>query len=111
MDFLQMEVVNLRRSVLASLGLALSLLISSAGMPGTAEAAAIGLSIGTSLNRGRPIVCQTGVDRLRARGFHDVWRVDCRNRLFVYRAWRGGNRFEVVVNRHNGRVVGLRRIG
>jgi hypothetical protein len=37
--------------------------------------------------------------------------VDCRNRLFVYRAWRGGNRFEVVVNRHNGRVVGLRRIG
>ncbi|MDR6635005.1 hypothetical protein J2X72_003817 [Phyllobacterium sp. 1468] len=76
-----------------------------------ADAAQPALSVGTSLNRGRPIVCELGVNRLRQRGFHDVWRVDCRGRIFVYRAWQAGRRFEIAVNRHNGRVVDLRRIG
>ncbi len=76
-----------------------------------ANAAQPALSVGTSLNRGRPIVCELGANRLRQRGFHHVWRVDCRGRFFVYRAWQAGRRFEIAVNRHNGRVVDLRRIG
>ncbi|MEK1886158.1 MAG: hypothetical protein AAAB35_00985 [Phyllobacterium sp.] len=97
------------RSVVTALSLCLAIfsLIDS----DIANATTPVLSVGTVLNRGRPIVCQTGVDRLRERGFHDVWRIDCRGRFFVYRAWKAGRRFEIAVNRHNGRVVDLRRVG
>jgi hypothetical protein len=39
-----------------------------------------------------------------------VRRIDCRGRIFIYHARRGGNRFEVALNSRNGRVVDVRRI-
>jgi hypothetical protein len=36
--------------------------------------------------------------------------VDCRGRFFVYRARRGGHRFEITLSAHTGRVTDFRRI-
>lgn len=99
----------MRRYLFACLGLLLSLAIS--GTPLTpAQAVTINPNIGTGLNSGRAINCRGGARILRNRGFWGVWRVDCRGRIFVYRARRGGHRYEISVSAHNGRVVSTRRI-
>lgn len=99
----------MRRPLLACLGLALCL-AAPALMPTPAQAVTINLHIGSSLNHGRAITCRDGERILRNRGFRDIRRVDCRGRFFVYRARRGGSRFEIAINRHNGRVADVRRI-
>lgn len=99
----------MRRLLLVCLGLALSF-AAPAVMPTPAEAVTISLQIGTSLNNGRSISCRDGERILRNRGFRDIRRVDCRGRFFVYRARRGGGRFEIAIRAHDGRVVDVRRI-
>ncbi|UJW75070.1 hypothetical protein [Rhizobium sp. SL42] len=71
----------------------------------------INISIGSNVSNGRSITCQEGRNRLRHHGFRDIRTVDCRGRFFVYRATRDGRRFEIALNRHNGRVVDMRRTG
>lgn len=78
--------------------------------PAYVEAATVTLTIGSNLNNGRAITCSQGQRLLRNRGFRDVRRVDCRGRFFVYRAWRGGSRFEVTLNSRTARVTNIRRI-
>ena len=79
--------------------------------PPKAEASVtINIGVGTNLNRGRRITCREGERILRNRGFRDVRRVNCSGRFFVYRAWRGGQRFEIAVRSSDGRVVDMRRI-
>ena len=63
-----------------------------------------------SISNGRGITCAQGERRLRNRGWRDVRRIDCRGSHFVYRGWRGGNRYEVVLRSRDGRVVSVRRI-
>ena len=99
----------MRRPLFACFGLVLSLVVPVA-LPTPAQAVTINLNIGTSLNNGRAITCRDGERILRSRGFRDIRREDCRGRFFVYRARRGGSRFEIAVSAHNGRVVDLRRI-
>jgi hypothetical protein len=86
------------------------LLLAPAIMPAPVQAVTININVGSSLNNGRGITCAQGERQLRNRGFRDVRRVNCRGRYFVYRAWRGGNRFEIAVRSSNGRVVDVRRI-
>lgn len=84
------------------------------GAPGEAPVAqasvTININVGSSISNGRGITCREGERLLRNRGFRDVRRMDCRGRYFVYRGWRGGSRFEVVLRSSNGRVVSQRRI-
>ncbi len=72
----------MRRLLFACLGLTLTLAMPMA-LPTPAQAVTVNLTIGTSLNNGR---------------------------FLIYRAWRGGSRFEIAVSAHNGRVVDVRRI-
>lgn len=104
-----MENVMRRFLFACLLGLGLSLVIPVT-LPTPTHAVTINLNIGTSLNNGRAISCRDGERILRNRGFRDIRRVDCRGRFFVYRARRGGNRFEIAVNSRNGRVADVRRI-
>jgi hypothetical protein len=97
------------RRLFTRLGLVLSLAVPLA-LPAPAYTASVSISIGTNLNHGRRITCAQGERMLRNRGFRDIRRVDCRGRFFVYRARRGGNRFEIAINSHNGRVADVRRI-
>lgn len=99
----------MRTRLLLCLGLALSLAVPVA-MPEPAQAISINIQIGNSLNHGRAISCREGERILRNRGFRDIRRVDCGGRFFIYRARREGGRYEIAVNRHNGRVVDVRRI-
>ena len=99
----------MRRPLFACFGLVLTLVLPLA-LPTPAQAVTINLTIGTSLNNGRAITCRGGERILRNRGFRDIRRVDCRGRFLIYRAWRGGRRFEIAVSAHNGRVVDVRRI-
>jgi hypothetical protein len=99
----------MRKNMLAALGLAISLLAPVA-VPAPAHAVSVNITIGTSLNHGRSISCSQGQRLLQNRGFRDVRRIDCRGRIFIYHARRGGNRFEVALNSRNGRVVDVRRI-
>lgn len=103
----------MRRYLFACLGLLLSL-AASATSPAPVQAATInpniGIGLSTGLNSGRAINCWGGARILRNRGFWDVRRADCRGRIFVYRARRGGNRYEISVNAQNGRVVSTRRM-
>jgi hypothetical protein len=101
----------LRQTALASLGLILALLITPVGLPTPAEAQSINIRIGTNLSNGRSISCAEGARRVRNRGFRDVRSVNCSGRYFVYRGWRGNNRYEIAVRRSNGRVVDVRRVG
>jgi hypothetical protein len=75
------------------------------------EAHADSIRVGSSVSRGRSISCSQGQQAIRNRGFHNVNRRDCRGRFFVYTARRNrdGRRYEIVLNRHNGRVVDRRR--
>ena len=100
------------RMILASLGVALALLIAPAGAPNPAHAVTvdINIGIGTNLSSGRRISCSRGEQLLRNRGFRDVRRIDCRGRHYVYRAWRRGNRYEIALRSRDGRVVDYRRI-
>ena len=99
----------MRRLLFACLGLALGF-VAPVASPAPAHAVTIDITIGSSLNRGRAITCRQGERILRSRGFRDIRRVDCRGRFLIYRAWRGGSRFEIAVSAHNGRVVDVRRI-
>lgn len=101
------------RSWFLSSGLALCLLASPVALPPEAMAQAnvsINIGIGSNLNRGRGITCSQGERLLRSRGFRDVRQIDCRGRIFVYRARRGNTRFEVAIRQRDGRVVEMRRI-
>ncbi|WP_421695636.1 hypothetical protein [Aestuariivirga sp.] len=98
------------RRIAASLAIAIGLLLTPAALPVPVDAATINISVGSSLNNGRGITCVQGERLLRNRGFRDIRRIDCRGRYFVYRAWRGGRRFEITVRSSNGRVVNMRRI-
>lgn len=100
----------MHRRLLACLGLVLTLAMLPMTLPTPAQAVTINLTIGTSLNNGRAITCRGGERILRNRGFRDIRRIDCRGRFLIYRAWRGGSRFEIAVSAHNGRVVDVRRI-
>ncbi|MGN6770214.1 MAG: hypothetical protein ACTHJQ_10285 [Rhizobiaceae bacterium] len=75
-----------------------------------AGAVTVNINIGSSLNHGRAITCTQGQRLIQNRGFRDVRRVDCRGRFFVYRARRGGHRFEITLSAHTGRVTDFRRI-
>ncbi|MDQ6435165.1 hypothetical protein RB623_14000 [Mesorhizobium sp. LHD-90] len=99
----------MRRLFFACLGLALSLVVPVAS-PTPAQAVTVNITIGSSLNSGRAITCRQGERILRSRGFRDIRRVDCRGRFLIYHGRRGGNRYEIAVSAHNGRVVDLRRI-
>jgi hypothetical protein len=100
----------LRRTA-QKIALALLLLTAPLALYTPAQAVSINISVGTNLNNGRSISCREGERRLRNRGFQDVRRIDCRGRFFVYRAWRGGQRFEIALNSRNGRVSDVRRLG
>lgn len=93
-------------------GLAVALLFLSAPnvSPSLANSVTINISVGSSISNGRGITCRDGERLLRSRGFRDVRRVDCRGRYFVYRGWRSGSRFEVVLRSRDGRVASRRRI-
>ena len=97
-------------SNLARLALAVSIMLSPVALPRDAGAVTINIHVGTSLNHGRGITCWEGERLLRNRGLRDIVRVDCRGRYFIYRAWRGGSRFEIGIRSRDGRVSSVRRI-
>lgn len=99
----------MRASVPAAWYLALCLLAPVIA-PAPAQAVTINIHIGSSLNHGRAISCRQGQILLQNRGFREVRAVDCRGRLFVYTARRGGNRFEITLNSRTGRVSNIRRL-
>ena len=101
----------LRRSPVALIGLVLSLMVTPLALATVAEAVTINLNIGTNLSAGRGITCREGERLIRSRGFRDVRTVDCRGRFFVYHARRDGSRFEIALNRRDGRVMDFRRVG
>ncbi|NTS33079.1 hypothetical protein HQ945_17605 [Phyllobacterium sp. BT25] len=98
------------RQSFVSLAVACGILLSPVALPSEASATTVSVTIGTSVSNGRGISCSEGERRLRSRGFRDVRRIDCRGRFFVYRAWRGSNRFEVALRQRDGRIVDMRRI-
>lgn len=100
----------MRLRFLAGLALAFLLLTAPGGFPASASNVTININVGSSLSSGRGITCREGERLLRNRGFRDVRLMDCRGRYFVYRGWRSGNRFEVVLRSRDGRVVSRRRI-
>ena len=100
----------MKRTMIAVIALTLRLLLAPA-LPATdAGAVTININIGSSISNGRGITCSQGERRLRNRGWRDVRRIDCRGSRFVYRGWRGGNRYEVVLRSRDGRVMSVRRI-
>jgi hypothetical protein len=100
----------LRNNIATTLGLAFCLLATPLAVPAPAYAVTININVGSNLNHGRPISCREGERRIRDHGFRDVRRIDCRGRTFVYRAWRGSQRFEISLDSRNGRVSDVRRI-
>jgi hypothetical protein len=94
---------------LAAWCLAVSL-ASPLALPVPASALTINVNVGTNLNHGRAITCRQGQALIENRGFRDVRRLDCRGRHFVYRARRGGDRFEITLNARTGRVSDIRRV-
>lgn len=99
----------MRRLAFVVFGLALGLAVPVVS-PAPAQAVTVDITIGTSLNHGRAISCRQGERILRNRGFRDIRRIDCRGRFYIYHARRGGNRFEIAISAHNGRVVDVRRL-
>ncbi len=100
----------MRKFVVAVLGMALGLMAIPATPTPSQASVTINITIGSSVNHGRSISCAQGQRILRNRGFRDVRAVNCRGRNFVYRARRGNQRFEIVINSRNGRVTDVRRI-
>ena len=100
----------MKRTMIAAMAIVLGLFFAPA-LPATdAGAVTININIGSSISNGRGITCAQGERRLRNRGFRDVRRIDCWGSRFVYRGWRGGNRYEVVLRSRDGRVMSVRRI-
>lgn len=97
------------RLLVAFLSLVLGFAVP-APLPAFAQNVSVEINIGTNLNNGRSITCRQGERLLRNRGFRDIRRVDCSGRFFVYRARRGGSRFEISLRARDGRVVDIRRI-
>jgi hypothetical protein len=95
---------------LATFALALSIMFTPTVLPPAAHAVTIDIRIGTNISNGRGISCGQGERFLRLRGYRDIRRVDCTGRFFVYRAWRGGSRFEIAIRSRDGRVVDKRRL-
>lgn len=89
---------------------ALLVLAAPGAAPVSASSVTVNINVGSSISSGRGITCREGERLLRNRGFRDVRRIDCRGRYFVYRGWRSGDRFEVVLRSRDGRVVSRRRI-
>lgn len=100
----------MRMRIIVSLAVALLFLSSPNTLPASASSVTININVGSSISNGRGISCRDGERLLRNRGFRDVRRIDCRGRYFVYRGWRSGSRFEVVLRSRDGRVVSRRRI-
>lgn len=100
----------MRMRVFIGLTVALLFLSSPSTLPASANSVTININVGSSISNGRGITCRDGERLLRNRGFRDVRRIDCRGRYFVYRGWRSGSRFEVVLRSRDGRVVSRRRI-
>ena len=100
----------MKRTMIAVIAVTLGLLLAPALPANDAGAVTINISIGSSISNGRGITCSQGERRLRNRGWRDVRRIDCRGSRFVYRGWRGGNRYEVVLRSRDGRVTSVRRI-
>jgi hypothetical protein len=99
------------RALAPSAILAATLLLTLVSSPTPADARVnININIGSSLNFGRGITCSDGARIIRNRGFKDVRTVDCRGRYFVYRASRGGSRFEIALQARDGRVADFRRL-
>lgn len=48
--------------------------------------------------------CQFVGMELRRFGYRNIRAVDCSGQNYKYRAWRGGQRFLIKVNRENGRI-------
>ena len=99
------------RTILATLVLALALVVEPLAVPAPAGAVSINIAIGTNLSGGRAISCAEGARRVRARGFRNVRRIDCSGRIFLYRAQRSNRSYEIAVRRSNGRVVDVHRVG
>ena len=100
----------MRMRIIVSLAVALLFLSAPNVLPASASTVTININVGSSISNGRGISCRDGERLLRNRGFRDVRRIDCRGRYFVYRGWRSGSRFEVVLRSRDGRVVSRRRI-
>lgn len=100
----------MRMRIIIGLAVALLFLPSANTLPASASSVTININVGSSISNGRGITCRDGERLLRNRGFRDVRRIDCRGRNFVYRGWRSGSRFEVVLRSRDGRVVSRRRI-
>lgn len=99
------------RAIAMSAALAATLSLPLIGSPTPAAAQVnVNINIGSSLNFGRGISCSEGARIIRNRGFRDVRTVDCRGRYFVYRASRGGSRFEIALSARDGRVSDFRRL-
>ena len=95
---------------LATVAAAALLLLSVPGHEPASARVTVNINVGSSISNGRGITCRQGERLLRDRGFRDIRRLDCRGRHFVYRGWRGGQRFEIVLRSSDGRVVNRRRI-
>jgi hypothetical protein len=101
------------RSGLAVFALVTATMLGSVGVPSSASAQVsvdINIGLGSFLGGGRSITCFEGERLIRARGFHNIRRVDCRGRHFIYRATRRGTRFEIALHSRDGRVVDFRRL-
>lgn len=99
------------RTTLATFALTLALMVEPLAVTTPAGAVSVNITVGTNLSGGRAITCAEGARRVRSRGFRDVRRIDCGGRFFIYHGWRGNRRYEIAVQRSNGRVVDVRRIG
>jgi hypothetical protein len=101
---------NMRLRLIFGPAFALLVLAAPGTLPTSASSITVNINVGSSISNGRGITCRDGERLLRNRGFRDVRRIDCRGRYFVYRGWRSGSRFEVVLRSRDGRVVSRRRI-
>lgn len=101
------------RSGLAVFTIVATTMFGGVGVPAPASAQIsidINIGRGSMLGGGRSISCSEGERLIRARGFSNIRRVDCRGRYFVYRATRRGSRFEIALHSRTGRVVDFTRL-
>lgn len=94
--------------VLASL---LAVLLDAQAVSAAAGAPFTDAQGGHTVRRQNSISCAEGQRLLRRDGFGQIISIDCRGTNFVYRARRGGQLYEVAINRFNGEIVDLRRVG
>jgi len=65
---------------------------------------------GHTVRRERTMQCSEGQRLLQRQGFQRVQPLDCRGIHFLYTAQRGGERYEIVLDGRDGRIVDLRRV-